>query len=63
MKRLLIDGKLVETERTVDSINPTTGEVIGQAADATVEETTAAVKAARKAFDTTDWSTNVAFRV
>ncbi|TCJ30287.1 aldehyde dehydrogenase family protein, partial [Parafrankia sp. BMG5.11] len=53
----------VETERTVDSINPTTGEVIGQAADATVEETTAAVKAARKAFDTTDWSTNVAFRV
>ncbi|ABW09812.1 aldehyde dehydrogenase [Parafrankia sp. EAN1pec] len=63
MKRLLIDGKLVETERTVDSINPSTGEVIGQAADATVEETTAAVKAARKAFDTTDWSTNVAFRV
>ncbi|WP_018501992.1 aldehyde dehydrogenase family protein [Parafrankia discariae] len=63
MKRLLIDGKLVETERTVDSINPATGEVIGQAAEATVEHTTAAVKAARKAFDTTNWSTDVAFRV
>ncbi|EFC84453.1 aldehyde dehydrogenase family protein [Parafrankia sp. EUN1f] len=63
MKRLLIDGQLVETERTVDSINPTTGAVVGTAADATAEQVTAAVKAARRAFDETDWSTNVEFRV
>ncbi|MCK9904061.1 aldehyde dehydrogenase [Parafrankia colletiae] len=63
MKRLLIDGQLVETERTVDSINPATGEVVGTAAEATAEQVEAAVKAARRAFDTTDWSTNVEFRV
>ncbi|KPM53088.1 aldehyde dehydrogenase [Frankia sp. R43] len=63
MKRLLIDGQLVETERTVDSINPATGAVVGTAADATPEQVTAAVKAARRAFDETDWSTNVEFRV
>lgn len=63
MKRLLIDGQLVETERSVDSINPATGEVIGAAADATPAQVEAAVKAARRAFDETDWSTNVEFRV
>jgi acyl-CoA reductase-like NAD-dependent aldehyde dehydrogenase len=63
VKRLLIDGQFVESERTCPSINPTTGEVIDSAPDASVEQVEAAVRAARKAFDTTDWSTNVELRV
>lgn len=63
MKGLLIDGQLVEAPSTTVSLNPTTGEVLGEAPDATVEQAVAAVKAARRAFDTTDWSTNVEFRV
>ncbi len=57
---LLIDGKLVPAEggRTFQSINPATEDVIGSAADATVNDAARAVDAARRAFDTTDWSTN-----
>jgi aldehyde dehydrogenase (NAD+) len=62
-RRLLIDGKLLETERTFPSINPATGEVLGHAPDATVKDAEAAVAAARRAFDTTDWSTNTELRV
>jgi aldehyde dehydrogenase (NAD+) len=62
-KRLLIDGKLVETERTFPSLNPATGEVIGNAPDAGVAEAEAAVAAARRAFDTTGWPTDTGFRV
>jgi aldehyde dehydrogenase (NAD+) len=63
VKRLLIDGQLVDAPRTFPTINPTTGEVLDQAPDATVEQAEAAIAAARRAFDTTDWSTNVEFRV
>jgi acyl-CoA reductase-like NAD-dependent aldehyde dehydrogenase len=63
VKGLLIDGQLVEAPTATVSLNPTTGEVLGEAPDATVEQAVAAVKAARRAFDTTDWSTNVEFRV
>ncbi|MBL7492273.1 aldehyde dehydrogenase family protein [Frankia sp. AgB1.9] len=63
MKGLLIDGQLVEAPRTTVSYNPTTGEVLGEAPDASVEQAKAAVAAARRAFDTTDWSTNVEFRI
>jgi aldehyde dehydrogenase (NAD+) len=35
--RMLIDGKLVTSDRTYPSINPATGEVLGQAPDATIE--------------------------
>jgi aldehyde dehydrogenase (NAD+) len=63
LKGLLIDGKLVEAPTTTVSYNPTTGEVVGEAPDATVEQAREAVAAARRAFDETDWSTNVAFRV
>ncbi|MDX3745459.1 aldehyde dehydrogenase family protein [Streptomyces sp. AK08-02] len=63
MKRLLIDGSLVGTEKTFPSLNPATGEVLGQAPDATVAQTEAAVAAARRAFDTTNWSTDVQFRI
>ena len=60
---MLIDGQLVETPRTFPSINPATGEVVGHAPDATVADAEAAVAAARRAFDTTDWSTNTELRI
>ena len=62
---LLIDGRLVPASggATYDNINPATGEVIGVAPDATVGDIDAAIEAARRAFDTTDWSTNVELRV
>ena len=60
---MLIDGQLVETPRTFPSINPATGEVLGHAPDATVADAEAAVAAARRAFDTTDWSTNTELRI
>ncbi|RAY17062.1 aldehyde dehydrogenase [Actinomadura craniellae] len=63
MKRLLIDGELVGADRAFDSLNPATGEVLGQAPDATVAQAEAAVAAARRAFDTTSWSTDVQQRV
>jgi aldehyde dehydrogenase (NAD+) len=62
---LLIDGKLVGAVdgRTYPILNPATGTEIGQAPDATAEDVDAAVAAARRAFDETDWSTNVELRV
>ncbi|WP_216893503.1 aldehyde dehydrogenase family protein [Nocardia alni] len=60
--RLLIGGQLIEAERTFPSLNPATGDVFGYAPDATVAQAEAAVAAARHAFDTTDWATNVALR-
>ncbi|HEX3547652.1 MAG TPA: aldehyde dehydrogenase family protein [Mycobacterium sp.] len=62
-RRLLIDGRLLETERTFPSINPATGAVLGYAPDATVANAEAAVAAARRAFDNTDWSTNTELRI
>ncbi len=62
-RRMLIDGQLVETPQTFSSLNPATGEVLGHAPDATVADAEAAVAAARRAFDTTDWSTNTELRV
>ena len=61
---LLIDGKLVGAEggATYETINPATEEVLGVAADATASDMDAAIAAARRAFDETDWSTDVAFR-
>jgi acyl-CoA reductase-like NAD-dependent aldehyde dehydrogenase len=62
--RLLIDGELVAAEggATYDTISPSTEEVLGAAADATLADADAAIAAARRAFDTTDWSTNVELR-
>ena len=62
--RLLIDGKLVDASsgRTYPNVNPATEEVIGQVADATREDMDRAIAAARRAFDATDWSTNLAKR-
>jgi aldehyde dehydrogenase (NAD+) len=62
--RLYIDGRLREssTGRTADNINPATEEVLGVTTDAGAEDMDEAIAAARRAFDTTDWSTNREFR-
>src|ERR1700739_3578168 len=62
-RRLLIDGRLVTTERTFPSYNPATGTLLGRAPDATGAEAEAAIAAARRAFDATDWSTNTELRI
>jgi aldehyde dehydrogenase (NAD+) len=63
--KLLINGELVDAENgaTYDNINPATEESLGQAADASTNDITDAIAAARTAFDTTSWSTDVAFRL
>jgi len=63
-RRLLIDGKLVDSESgaTFDNVNPATLEVLGPVADATPADMVAAIAAARRAFDTTTWATDHAFR-
>jgi aldehyde dehydrogenase (NAD+) len=62
--RMLIDGKLVEAAggRTYADVNPATEEEIGRVADASVADMEAAIAAARRAFDETDWSTNLPLR-
>ncbi len=63
--RLLIGGELRTADGggVYDNINPTTEEVLGTAADATPADIDAAIGAARRAFDDTEWSTNIRFRV
>jgi aldehyde dehydrogenase (NAD+) len=62
--RLLIGGKLVTGgSGTFPTLNPATEEVIGVAADATAQDMSSAIGAARQAFDETDWSTNHELRV
>jgi aldehyde dehydrogenase (NAD+) len=58
--KLYIDGKLRQAAggKTYDDISPWTGQVIAKAADASAEDVNEAIAAARRAFDTTDWSTN-----
>ena len=57
---LYIDGVLrpAESGRTYDDIGPWTGNPVGVAADASANDVEEAIAAARRAFDTTDWSTN-----
>jgi aldehyde dehydrogenase (NAD+) len=62
-RRMLIDGQLVGAAQVFPSVNPANGKVIGHAPNATVAEAEKAVAAARRAFDTTEWSTDVSFRV
>lgn len=63
--QLLIDGRLVDAAdgSTFPILNPATGATIGMAPDGRPEDMDAAIAAARRAFDTTDWSTNVQLRV
>ncbi|WP_199820822.1 aldehyde dehydrogenase family protein [Streptomyces fulvoviolaceus] len=53
--RLLIDGELVPAGRSFETLDPSTGKVLGTASDAQAEHVEAAVAAARRAFDATDW--------
>src|SRR3954454_17739686 len=63
-ERLLIDGELVAAEggRAYETVSPSTEEALGVAADASVGDVQRAIAAARRAFDTTDWSRDVALR-
>ena len=63
-ERLLIDGELVAAEggRTFTTLNPATGKVLAEVADAGTADADRAIAAARRAFDTTDWSKDHAFR-
>jgi aldehyde dehydrogenase (NAD+) len=63
-ERLLINGDLVpaEGDRTYETVDPTSGEVLGSAADASVGDADRAIQSARTAFDTTSWATDVEFR-
>ncbi|MEN8159331.1 MAG: aldehyde dehydrogenase family protein [Myxococcota bacterium] len=62
--RNLIDGRLVQASKgaTFENLNPATGESLGTCTDGTKDDMEAALAAARRAFDETDWSTNHAFR-
>ncbi|MFI1212985.1 aldehyde dehydrogenase family protein [Streptomyces sp. NPDC020802] len=65
-KAQLIDGVLLGTETassTFPSHNPATGDLLGHAPDATKADAEAAIAAARRAFDTTDWSTDRELRL
>ena len=63
--KLFIDGELrdAEGDKTFEVIGPWTGEPVGIAADASAADVEAAIVAARRAFDETDWSTNIEKRV
>ncbi len=51
--KLLIGGEWVDGSKTFDTINPATGEVLTQIAEASAADVDRAVQAARKAFDDT----------
>ena len=55
--RLLIDGAWIDGSKTFDTINPATGEVLTQVAEASTADVDRAVDAARRAFDgkTSPW--------
>ena len=63
--RQLIDGKLVaaSNQTSYPILNPATGAEIGHAPDSTQEDVDAAIGAARRAFDESDWAQDVSLRV
>lgn len=62
---LLVDGRLgpAHDGGTFETADPATEEVLGVAADGTAADMDAAIGAARRAFDESGWSTDVALRV
>jgi betaine-aldehyde dehydrogenase len=58
--RNLINGTWSDAGSVHESINPSTGAVVGTYVSAGRAEAQAAIVAARSAFDTTDWSRNAA---
>ena len=63
--KLYIDGVVRQAQggRVYDNIGPWTGDVVGYAADASPADVEEAIAAARRAFDETDWPTNIPKRV
>ena len=63
--QLLIDGKLTPASdgATYPILDPANGVEIGRAPDATAVDMDVAIAAARRAFDESGWSTDVALRV
>src|SRR6201984_1716141 len=57
-RKMLIDGKWVNSisGKTFPTYNPATGEVLAQVAEGDKADVDAAVKAARKAFESGPWS-------
>jgi betaine-aldehyde dehydrogenase len=51
-----IDGEWVESDTVSESINPATGDVLGQWEDGGESEARASIAAARRAFDTSPWA-------
>jgi aldehyde dehydrogenase (NAD+) len=64
-ERMFVGGQLrpADSGQTFENVNPATEEVIGEAADGSERDMDAAISAARRAFDETGWSTDLAFRV
>lgn len=62
-ERMLVDGKLLPASTNFETVNPATGDVLGVVADGSAADMDAAIAAARRAFDETSWSTDVALRV
>jgi aldehyde dehydrogenase (NAD+) len=62
--RMLIDGALAGAAdgATFENINPATEQVIGSVPNAGLSDADSAVRAARRAFDTTGWATDTALR-
>ena len=62
--RNYIDGAFFEGPdgATFDNIDPSTGQVLGTAANGSGEDMNRAIAAARRAFDETDWAENHALR-
>ncbi|MGW6660400.1 aldehyde dehydrogenase [Rhodococcus sp. NPDC055024] len=60
---LLVDGKLIPgSGGTFEVFNPATEELIGRAAEGTAADMDAAIAAARRAFDGTEWARDHEFR-
>jgi aldehyde dehydrogenase (NAD+) len=60
-----VDGRLggASDGSSYQILNPATGQEIGRAPDSTAADVDAAIAAARRAFDETDWPTNLEFRL
>jgi betaine-aldehyde dehydrogenase len=56
--RNYVDGSWSDSGDRRTSVNPATGEVLGTFADAGIEDAKTAIAAARRAFETTEWSRN-----
>jgi aldehyde dehydrogenase (NAD+) len=62
--QLLVDGRLTAgSAGAFPTINPATGEILGEAADGTPADAERAISAARRAFDESPWRQDLKFRI